>query len=1126
MADGPDAEYSPYLAVKLEGVEVPAMLDSGNTYANVISDAMFATLGLEDSDLRPPDVKKVATAKAGAQLTVLGQVKRRLKLKIPALGCSFTIRPMVVKGLSMKLNLCGPFLQKKGLNQIHGRNSVEYQGRTTQCAHPQPAANAAAAVYVKKDTRIEPKTLCFLTLRAPELANDSEVQEGLVEGSGAFMAKTDLHPWVGAMVDIEPGGQVVAGVMNTSDQPVLLHADTRYGTLTKCGTMAQWQKDPDTVCAITAPCAEAASAETPQETDPRTRKEKVQWLTEQFKLNESPFLKSASNMQRAVQLLLDHWEAFSIHGEYGTTDLVEHEIHTAPGPPVKQKYRPPNPALEDTLHQQLADWKEKGVIEPAQSPWSFSLVAVPKKNGKIRWCVDYRGLNARTLRDQYPLPNINDNLNKLARSKIFSGIDGCGAYHVVPIAKKDRAKTAFATPEGAFQFARMPFGLQNAPATYSRLVQMVLEGIPYSMAIPYLDDTCVHGRDFDTHLQALERVLKAHIRAGLKLQPAKCQLFRDEIEYLGFMVSGKGLYPVARYLRVVKEWPVPRTRTEARAFLGKVGYYRRFIQDFSAIAKPWTDVTGHADPALEKQPLDVTPAMEEAFERLKHCLMTAPVLAYPRFDSKEPFILDTDWSQDHATVGAVLSQKQDGKERVICYGSKKMPKSRTNYAPTRGELYAVIHFIKEFEYYLRFRPFILRTDHAALKWIYTMEKPTGMIERWLQTLANHQFTVEYRPGKNHQNADALSRIAHADPPDAEDDEEAEDPGINALQLMTTVAALVKPHPWTRQEVHHAQGANDEWRRLAEWAKLGVPPSPLERKALSLDGQAMVGFLPQLYVSRDGLLHRRPPTTEDRPKRPPQLCLPPALWEEAIAALHAAGGHMGRDATLHRLLEVVFFPSMKKRVEEFIRRCPNCQTKERRVAEQRHTLVSQPAGYPFQKLAIDFVGPLKASSRGNKYLLTVKCTFTKWFEAFPMPEATAERVAATLETEVFARYGYCEQIHSDQGSQFTGHLFKAVGDLLGVQITTTPAYNPKSNPVERSHRDLGAILRALIGDSDRTWEEVLPQALFAMRTTPCRSTGLTPFQLMFGREASQPLDLLFRDPDHQPAATPHKYLRDL
>jgi hypothetical protein len=282
------------------------------------------------------------------------------------------------------------------------------------------------------------------------------------------------------------------------------------------------------------------------------------------------------------------------------------------------------------------------VIEESKSPWSFALVAVPKKGGKTRWCVDYRKLNDITMKDSFPLPSIGDNLARLARSQIFTGIDGAGAFHVVAIDERDKEKTAFSTPFGLYQFKRMPFGLCNAPATYSRLVQMVLSGISMEMAIPYLDDTIVHSADFLGHLRALDKVLEAHRKAGLKLQPSKCSWFQSEVQYLGHMISGKGIRPVPEYLEAVRNWPVPTTKTEARAFLGKAGYYRRFIKDYSRIAAPWTDVIGKdADRETEKAPLQVTPLMTDGFQELKDALLSAPILAYPRFEEKSPFILET-----------------------------------------------------------------------------------------------------------------------------------------------------------------------------------------------------------------------------------------------------------------------------------------------------------------------------------------------------------------------------------------------------------------------------------------------------------------------------------------------------
>jgi hypothetical protein len=371
-----------------------------------------------------------------------------------------------------------------------------------------------------------------------------------------------------------------------------------------------------------------------------------------------------------------------------------------------------------------------------------------------------------TLKDTFPLPNIEDNLVRLSRSRVFSGIDGCGAYHVVEVAKQDRPKTAFATPWGSYQFKRMPFGLTNAPATYCRLVQMVLEGIPYDMALPYLDHTCIHSPDVKTHFTALRRVLEAHRKAGLKLQPSKCQLFQEEIEYLGHVVSKRGVRPPEKYVQVVQDWPLPRTRTEARAFLGKVGYYRRFIKGYSQLARPWTDVTGKVEKEEERKPLDQTPAMKASFQKMKAALLRAPILAYPRFDLDAPFILDTDWSGDHGTIGAVLSQVQGGDERVLAYGAKRLSSSQSNYPPCKGELAALIYFARQWKYYLMHRKFLWRTDHEGLKYIKTMEPPQGMVGRWLELLANYEFEVQYRPGPKHANADALSRIDHA--PDGEE----------------------------------------------------------------------------------------------------------------------------------------------------------------------------------------------------------------------------------------------------------------------------------------------------------------------------------------------------------------------
>jgi hypothetical protein len=270
-----------------------------------------------------------------------------------------------------------------------------------------------------------------------------------------------------------------------------------------------------------------------------TKKSLEQELRDVLKHDDSA-LSTPQEVEVAYQLLLDHIDVFSADGEFGHTSLIKHSIHTGAIVPVKSRNRPISPTMIDDLKNQVNEWLRHGVIEPSTSPWSSALVAAKKKNGKTRWCVDYRALNEATTKDAYPMPLIEENLVQLSKSRIFSSVDGSGAFHVVDLDDDAKPKTAFSTPWGLYQFKRMPFGLCNAPATYSRLMHIVLRQIPTEQALSYLDDTLVHSVDFPQHCENLRRVLVAHREAGLKLQPSKCHFFLKEVEYLGHMVSEQG----------------------------------------------------------------------------------------------------------------------------------------------------------------------------------------------------------------------------------------------------------------------------------------------------------------------------------------------------------------------------------------------------------------------------------------------------------------------------------------------------------------------------------------------------------------------------------------------------------
>ena len=566
--------------------------------------------------------------------------------------------------------------------------------------------------------------------------------------------------------------------------------------------------------------------------------QRYHYLRKLFKVDENPNLKRADERDRFLGLLLQHWLLFAWDGSYGATSLVQHYIHTpVDGKPVHDRYRPPNPVLRQSLKKQLEKWLRHGCIEPSDSQWNSNVLAVVKSNNPsaVRWCVDYRRVNAVTHIDRMPIGDVQDNLAQLGKSTLFSCLDNSGAFHTISIAPQHRHKTSFCTPFSCWQFARLPFGLSGGPSSYARLILEVLNGIPQEVAVAFVDDVLVHSATFRQHLTNLDRVFTAYGKAGLKLNPAKCKFLATEIDYLGHTVSPLGIKPQEAYLKVVKDWPIPKNRHEIMVFLGKTGYYRKFISAYSRRAKPLTELlkledskpldrtktggrltsseraaklceneakvnqsskTGKLSEAKKaliakvilsksqrkkrlEEPITLTREQVASFEDLKQALLSSETLGHPRFDDlvAEPYILDTDWCQETGTVAGVLSQLQiqpngEKEERVIGYSSKKLNKSQANYSSPKGETCAVLLMINNFHFFLCIGHFFVRTDSTAAKALKTSMDPVGFMSRWQARLQQYSFTITHRAGSKHGNADSLSRIKHAEP--LRDDEDVFD----------------------------------------------------------------------------------------------------------------------------------------------------------------------------------------------------------------------------------------------------------------------------------------------------------------------------------------------------------------
>ncbi|GAQ92084.1 putative retrotransposon protein [Klebsormidium nitens] len=504
---------------------------------------------------------------------------------------------------------------------------------------------------------------------------------------------------------------------------------------------------PDTVrVAATLPTVEAAPL-------PRLSDEE-QWRAVEPQLQLAASL-SPDEKARMIALLRRYPHAFSKDpGDLGLVRGIYHRIDTGDHPPIRRAGRLHSPFEKEEIDKQVDPMEAWHVIRRSTSPYAQPVVLARKKNGKWRFCVDYRALNKATVPNRFPLPRISEIFDRLGEARYFTTLDAQAGYWQIPVHPDDVHKTAFLTHRGLYEFLRMPFGLTGAPGTYQLMMDELLkEEIqgPDACVTQYLDDTLLYTSTFDAHLAGLERVLQKVITIDLKLCPGKSRHFgARETEHLGHLVTHNLLLPAPKKVRAIRDWIDPINPSEIRSFLGMAGYYRHFIKDFAKIARPLHELTKDGVPFRWEE------AERAAFQALKDSICAAQGLARPDFN--KPFILDTDYSR--LGIGATLSQL-DGADRElpVAFASRALHGAEANYSTTDGELLAIVWAVTvRFRSYLYGGPtFLVRVDHSPLVWLHQQTNLTGRLARWHIRLMEFNFRVEYRPGRVHSNVDPLSR---------------------------------------------------------------------------------------------------------------------------------------------------------------------------------------------------------------------------------------------------------------------------------------------------------------------------------------------------------------------------------
>ena len=786
--------------------------------------------------------------------------------------------------------------------------------------------------------------------------------------------------------------------------------------------------------------------------------------------------------------------------DLGCTSLAKHTIDTGDARPIRQTLRRQPFAHLETIDKQVQDMLKTGIIEPSQSPWVSNVVIVTKKDGSARFCVDYRKLNDVTRKDAYPLPRIETCLDALGGARYFSTFDLRSGYHQVKMDEADADKTSFVTRRGTFKFNVLPFGLTNAGATFQRVMDVAMSGLNLSICLIYLDDIILFSSTVTQHLERLRCLFTALRRANLKLKPSKCELLRTKVSFLGHVVSDQGIATDPDKIRAVVEWPVPRSVTEVRSFLGLCSYYRRFVESFATVASPLHALTGKVRSFVW------TEDCQRAFEELKRRLTSAPILAMPADEGK--YILDADAS--HASIGAVLSQIQDGHERVIAYASRTLNKPEQNYCVTRKELLAIVYYMKGFRQYLLGREFVVRTDHAALQWLMRTPTPIGQQARWLDILGEFHFTVVHRPGRSHQNADSMSRRPCKQC--GADAEETETLRLCTVQIAN--AANVEGHEWSVEALAEATGTDPVLSVVRRWLQsdVGRPPWDEVVKESSALKTYWTGY-DRLKLEND-VIYRKWYSNEGIVLRW-QLVLPESLRTECIKWAHEGrtGGHLGPDRTAKQVQRRAYWVAWGRDVKTFVRQCEPCVCYKRGEAPKQGLLQAAPVGEPWERVAIDITGPHPVSKAGNRFILTVLDHFSKWTEAFAIRNHEATTVAKILADQVFARFGIPLQLLSDRGPEFESALMKELCVALGIDKLRTTGYKPSTNgALERFHRTLNSMLAKVVADNHKDWDDRLQSVMAAYRASPHDSTGFTPNFVLLGRECRAPLDLLVGPPE--------------